>query len=77
MFVALISAYPAGLATVTKQQNTPLHIAAKSGKKSLIKLLIKNYPMAVEQRNKKGELPNDRVLAGNYHKLKELFDKSL
>lgn len=72
---ALIKAYPAGVSSLTRRQNTPLHEASKYLVSCAVaELLISKYPDALQLRNAKGKLPIDRALA---HGAKKNFVKLL
>lgn len=47
---------------LTKDRNTPLHFSAIQGSESVMELLIKKYPKAVQQRNADGEWPIDLAI---------------
>jgi ankyrin repeat protein len=63
--VEIIKAYPAGIASLTRRRNTPLHFAAKVGVESVVKLLVKTHPLALQLRNANGEWPIDRAIAND------------
>jgi hypothetical protein len=60
--IELIKANPSGLKALTKQSNTPLHFAAVQGVESVMHILIKKYPKAVQHRNANGEWPIDLAI---------------
>jgi ankyrin repeat protein len=73
----LIKANPSGLKALTKQSNTPLHFAAVQGVESIMRILIKKYPKAVQQRNVNGEWPIDLAIKhGVAPAVLEVFDTS-
>jgi ankyrin repeat protein len=66
---ALLKVYPLGARAATHSGNTPLHEACKHGASvGVIERLISQYPEALQHKNKKGELPIDRVLSGRVRK---------
>ena len=47
---------------MTNERNTPLHYAAMQGVESIMQLLIRKNPKAVQQRNVDGEWPIDLAI---------------
>jgi ankyrin repeat protein len=75
--IDLIIAYPSGLKAVTNERNTPLHYAAMQGVESVMQLLIRKNPKAVQQRNIDGEWPIDLAIKHRVDpKVLEVFEIS-